>query len=98
MGAKLNKTISGEGPKRPQKHGLPCEGSQTRRARTRTASAVRVSLFPVPWQLERARLLTRLCKRIDQARGRGESIQAATRRLSRYWKPRYYRSAPARKV
>src|SRR4051812_39343837 len=52
--------------------------------------------FPEGWQRERARRLQRLCRVIQKARLRGESVENACRRLSRYWRGRTFQCDPKR--
>ena len=52
------------------------------------------SLFPLPWQRERARRLHRLCKAVERRRSAGISVRKAVRYFAWFWRNRPYRTAP----
>ncbi len=49
-----------------------------------------------PWTVERARLLRRICTRVDEFRARKQSFTRAVRRPVLYWNGRSYKSNPRR--
>jgi hypothetical protein len=54
--------------------------------------------FSPSWFTERAKMLQRICTRIEARRDRGQSVREATTYFSWYWSGRNYRSAPRVKV
>lgn len=49
------------------------------------------------WIRERARILQRLCERIEEQHARGASVVSAARRIAKRWNGRPYKTAPGRR-